>query len=115
MSESSFWRFSRVVAKGGNVIKRQSGMLLRGCVGPLGVAVAFATVLTVVPGCANSGAMSAAHEIHSMTPCGMMMDMVGRDHGGQPNHKVEHTTGVNEAEPSSAGGNEDHLHPSDPE
>jgi hypothetical protein len=97
------------------MVESKGGMLMREFVGPLGMAVALATVLTVLPGCANSGAMTAAQKIHSMTPCGMMMGMAGHDHGGQPNDKVEHTTTAPEAEPSRAEGNEDHLHPPNPE
>lgn len=57
----------------------------RRLVASLGVGVVFATAPIILAGCASTGdgAVSAVRELHSMTPCGMMMEaMMGHGQGG---------------------------------
>ncbi|MBI5117701.1 hypothetical protein HZA56_14580 [Candidatus Poribacteria bacterium] len=64
----------------------QKAQNLRKAAFAVGVAVAIATILVTISGCAGPDTMSTVRDIHSMTPCGMMMDamMGGHNHGTQP-------------------------------
>ncbi|MBI4831682.1 MAG: hypothetical protein HY801_09045 [Candidatus Lindowbacteria bacterium] len=50
-----------------------------------GVIAVVGTAVLALSGCASQDTMSTVSDIHSMTPCGMMMDamMGGHNHGGQ--------------------------------
>ena len=59
----------------------------------LGVPFILAASLFILEGCASTetGPMSMAHKIHSMTPCGMMMEtMMGNGHGNHSGDDVHH-------------------------
>jgi hypothetical protein len=77
----------------------------------VGVVVAIATILVTISGCAGPDTMSTVRDIHSMTPCGMMM---GAMMGGHGSHSSTITAPANEpAYPSQASGTESqtgHVH-----
>jgi hypothetical protein len=56
-------------------------------------ALMLATAPIIFSGCASGGAISKAREIHSMTPCGMMMEsMMGGGHADHGDDGEHHAT-----------------------
>lgn len=58
-----------------------------------GVVFIFLAGLLILSGCATTeaGPMAMAREIHSMTPCGMMMDaMMGDGHSDHDSDEIHH-------------------------
>lgn len=59
----------------------------------LGVVFIFLAGLSILSGCVTTeaGPMTMAREIHSMTPCGMMMDaMMGNGHSDHGSDETQH-------------------------
>lgn len=66
---------------------------LRSIATRFGVALIVAATAVILVGCASTEprALSMAHTIHSMTPCGMMMEaMMGNGHSGHSNNGAHH-------------------------
>jgi len=69
----------------------------------------LAASLIILAGCAGteSGPMATARKIHSMTPCGMMMEsMMGNGHSGHSPNEAHNEVESNIHSPSE----EHHLH-----
>ena len=71
----------------------------------------------IIRGCAStdSGPMSMAHQIHSMTPCGMMMEsMMGGGHSGHSDASVhDQVESYTDSQQAESGTPEtDHAHSS---
>jgi hypothetical protein len=86
----------------------------------MAMALVLVTGLIAFTGCASTdtGPIAMAKQIHSMTPCGMMMDAVmGNGHGGQDGGEAPHEMGSDiDSQPNPTQSDEHHeqSQPSDP-
>lgn len=77
---------------------------LLGFTNRLGVVFIFLAGLLIFSGCVTTeaGPMAMAREIHSMTPCGMMMGaMMGDGHGDHNGDEIHHEAQMNMQTPNS--------------
>ena len=76
----------------------------------LAIGLVFATASIILAGCASdgNGAVSAVRELHSMTPCGMMMEtMMKHGPGSHGDHEADSNA---TSQPDPAGSERDHAH-----
>lgn len=85
---------------------------------PATVAIPLLAGAAVFSGCAGagSGPVSIAHQVHSMTPCGMMMNMMSGGHGDhQPEHASHEAGTVHGAQTGAEEAGVPHVHSVSPD